>query len=599
LDARGARISLLLASGATMMRRVCSWFLPPLLLTVALSANADATPNAALDRANVSCPRCREEKPKRTDKPAKPGAWLRCLTRRARCLLAAKRGHQATRELKERWRRELQQARFQSRHSADVRAALGQLLAHVYQARKNPSWAQRILMQTLARWPTACAARAQLAQLLIEQGDLDLAGEMLDEKPCPIITADKTRWALLRSRIASLQKDARAAASWLTKARRQLLIYREDHALLAAMAKKRGYLLQPPLSLRAEIGIGYTSNINAGLPTTAPLSTQTGCRRPEMDAAVGTLELQGSVIWPWWRVQPSLAFSFRGQLVDDFETTLARKASNGQLSLRPGLSFELFGLSAELSYLGELYLINSGDLYAAGPLVFFEGHRAEIELSLPANFVLLAGGGRRVYRQRGRNRWEVDGGFGYGRALGRRVHLLLAVAGRYNWAEGEIFESFGMTALGSLRVVLPASLQTKVGLSLGIDRYPNAALTSCDRSTRQMQRTNEIGGQDTQVRVLAELFSPSFGGFSVGAIYRYTYRSTRLEVSFPYQEHRLQLALRMRISWNPTLPHRVAPRGLPLWHGVAKTEGQTASDERIRDLLRQDEAARRGSSCLN
>jgi len=225
-------------------------------------------------------------------------------------------------------------------------------------------------------------------------------------------------------------------------------------------------------------------------------------------------------------------------------------------------------------------VLNRGDRYEGAPLLFYEGHRVDLELEPGGGVTLFAGAGRRIFRRTSRSRWEVDGGAGGSVAPVEWLHLLLALSLRYHEADGDEYNQYGGTVLAVGRVRLPAGLYVRLGLTTGADRYSI--------------------GRDVLVKPSLGLWGPSFSGVRLGASYEYAWRDSTAEVSFSYTEHRALLKMRWTFDLNPWAPRVVEPEDhVPLPYGVGG-EGEAGLDEeRIQDLLRQDEAARRGSSCVN
>ena len=68
---------------------------------------------------------------------------------------------------------------------------------------------------------------------------------------------------------------------------------------------------------------------------------------------------------------------------------------------------------------------------------------------------------------------------------------------------------------------------------------------------------------------------------------------------YDYKEHRVLLGARWSLNLNPFAPREVSPEGhVPLPYGI-EDGGDGFDEDRIQDLLRQDEAARAGSACVD
>jgi hypothetical protein len=155
----------------------------------------------------------------------------------------------------------------------------------------------------------------------------------------------------------------------------------------------------------------------------------------------------------------------------------------------------------------------------------------------------------------------------------------------------------GATGLVVSRINIGWGLVTRLGVTLGLDYYHNSG--------------GELGvlayGSDQQrfdvlAKLSAGLWSPAWMGARLGASYEYSYRdSTADEVDdYDYSEHRLLFKIRWSFDLNPWAPQVVETKGrVALDYGVSEQAGAGLEEERIQDLLRQDEAARRGSSCVD
>jgi hypothetical protein len=83
-------------------------------------------------------------------------------------------------------------------------------------------------------------------------------------------------------------------------------------------------------------------------------------------------------------------------------------------------------------------------------------------------------------------------------------------------------------------------------------------------------------------------------GLKVGLFYEFSHRDSTIQI-YEYVDHRVLAKLQWSFSFDPWLPSAVAaPDHIPIDYGL----GSTALEERIQDLLRQDEAAQRSSSCV-
>ncbi|PIE17799.1 MAG: hypothetical protein CSA65_07825 [Proteobacteria bacterium] len=508
---------------------------------------------------------------------------LRCLRRRARCLQARGRGKEALGELKALRRKKTGSARD---------PALTRLTAQAYLAVRNTFWAQRLLIDALRLRPADCQSRALLAWIQLGQGDVDLTREAIQNAErvgCVARAEDRARWALLRARLASVAGTPVALRAALDRATDAGRVYPEDRALWRSLRRQSLPRYQPPFSLRAELAAGYTSNLNANLPLTSSLASSA--------AGFGSWDLVAAFVYPSQRLRPAIEVGFKGQYTDNVNEALSRDASHLSLNARPGVYLATGHGRYFFGYRGELYWIAAGDRYDDHGLWFFESHRGEVELELSGGTTFFAGFGRRLFRRRGRDRWEVDGGLGHGfRFAAGRLLLLAALSLRHLQSEAAIFDANGGSLLTALTVALPWELSARVGVSASLDYYGDAP---------RVEGGQEVGrgGVDLAIKVNTTLWSPPLvAGIQLGVGYQYSWRRTKLLVSFPYEDHRLALRLRWSLRadpWTPAVAPQPPRRHVPIDYGLGARGRGRLDDERVQDLLRQDEAARRGSSCVN
>ncbi len=489
------------------------------------------------------------------------------------CLIAAEQADRAIARLKERIA------------AQPDRPALKHLLAKAYHAAGNAFWAMRTLQTQIDADPADCDARAWLAWIQLEQGDLDLATETLAAQACPETQADRARWALLLSAIAQAGEDREAEVRLFEEFKNFDQAYPEDGRRYARQLPAYRSDWIEPVHLRAELSLGYTSNVSAGLPT-----TDSGA---DIGSPLLRLDLSGRFVWPLWRsVKPAVELSGKLHTLDDFrysDEVDVRRANYFDGSVRIGLQLFFSDMHAFVGYRGDLFVLNSPDPPSGwgqgAPLPFFEANRIDLELSPGAGVTVFAGGGRRTFRRISRSRDEVDAGLGWSISLLDRLQLLIAVSVRHYRADRSLYDQTGGSGLLVGRVGLPAGLMLRAGLTAGLDHYPNAG------------EAGASSGRDLLVKPSLSLWSPSWAGVRLGLAYEYAWRDSTAEVSFSYTEHRTMLQVRWSFGANPWAPETYEPGGrVPLpWGGG----GSGWDEERIQDLLRQDEAARRGSSCVN
>jgi tetratricopeptide (TPR) repeat protein len=461
------------------------------------------------------------------------------------------------------------------------RTALARLLAATYQAEGNTFWAQRTLNRLIERDPRDCASRAWLAWLYLQQGDLDLAEEVLVGPACPATGPERARWPLLRLLIARARQDPEASRRALAELSVAPALYREDARALARLRRELDPTWRPPFHVRAELSGGATSHASAGLPTTQA--------RTEVGSLLSRLDLFGRISGPAGTgMRPVTELGLRGHYLERFDAEQREAVRSGrylEFFLRPGLVLGSGAWRSAVGYRVDVFVLNQGDAYTDAPQIYHEGHRAEWELETPGGLTVFAGAGRRLFRRRARSRWEVDGGAGWSTAPLGGMRLLMAVSLRRYLAEADAYSHTGGTLLAVSRWQLPGDRYLRVGAILGRDRYQDTAAA--------------LGGRDLLAKSSLQLWAPVRQGVQLGVVHEFTRRASSASVSYSYSEHRGLLKLRLVFDLDPLGPAVVGPQGRIPLPVVGSAAGIGLDEERIRDLLQQDEAARRSSSCAN
>jgi hypothetical protein len=167
-----------------------------------------------------------------------------------------------------------------------------------------------------------------------------------------------------------------------------------------------------------------------------------------------------------------------------------------------------------------------------------------------------------------------------------RLHLLLAASVRYHTANDEEFDQLGGSALGLARLLLGRGFYSRMKLSTGVGYYPNSP--------------PDDGGRDLLIRPSIGFWSPARHGVRLGVTYEFARRDSTADASFSYTEHRGLFQVRWNMNLDPWAPRAVEPPNhIPLDYGIGLDAEPGLEEERIQDLLRQDETARRGSTCMN
>jgi hypothetical protein len=506
---------------------------------------------------------------------------LPCHLKAARCLIEAGKAKQVKDQLRP----------LVGEHPES--AELHLLLARAYLDLGNTVWARRVLYQAArGSLDKDCQVRAWLIWIHLGKAELDLARSLLDEGSCP--GGDSTtaaRWHLLRATLARHRQQPEKAREQVVAARDAADLLPEDQDLLAWLDGYARPGALPPVQLRAEAGVGYTTN---GVMS-SPVDPSSPGITAETKSPVMTLDLLASFEPPWGRrVRPLLEAGLRSLVLFD---SSVKDYTYFNMSLRPGLSL---GRALRLYYRGQLFLLSGDDKYDEGPRTFYETHRGELEWEASSRVSLWAGGGRSIFREKPRTRTELDGGVGL-TLQPWRLRVLTAVSLRGHLAANAAdccdpvgtcsckpYNLFGATVLGS--ATMPAGpLSLRARLVLSLDYLPD--------SKGYFDANNHR--RDLLVKGAAEAWSPSWHGLRAGLSYEVSHRASTASL-YEYTDHRVLGRLRWRIGWDPWAPGVASPpRGhVPLPYGVSGAGGGL-EDERIQDLLRQEDAAQRGSSCID
>ncbi|MFH1464749.1 MAG: tetratricopeptide repeat protein [Pseudomonadota bacterium] len=469
---------------------------------------------------------------------------------------------------------------------------LGMLLAWAYLESGNRVWASRTLLALVDAHPDDARARAWATWVVLEDGDLARARQLLDGAPAQPPGAEAGRLALLRATLGRLQEQPEAALAAVEEASRAPGLLAEDRPMLASLRRDLLGDRGEPWSLRLEASGGGTTNAIESAPQDAG-SGAAGVRAPASPVAALDAVMRYEP-WSGPRLRPLAEARLKGfaPLTDDAE---------GFGYLSGGVRFggeagPADGRRLRLLYSGELMglrgdadedELEAGMSEVEGGLLM-EAHRGELELDLSERVQLFAGSGRRVYRDLVRTRWEWDGGGALVLPLGGGWNLTGVAAGRYQLARHPAWSSWGLTGLARLRVPLPGDWMVLTRAMVLWDDWPRFGEYEPSVEERHdLAFKAEIGP-----------WTRDFDGWRFGLDYAFSHRASSME-SYDYTDHRVLLEARWQRAWNPGLPRAVQPPGLDLpWDWGLDAGGDQGLD-RVQDLLRQEDSARRGSSCAD
>ena len=455
--------------------------------------------------------------------------------------------------------------------------------AKEYEEKGNRVWARRTLTQYLAANEGDCEVRAHLAAMMLRQADYRGAIDVLGREGCPVTSEERTRWLLLEAMAEEQAGNREGAASLLEEAESEPVMYREDRSLFPWLTRRVRPLRTPPLEFRLDLAGGWSSNPLLG----SPLDPQSS--EGDYASAVTEGNLWAKVATPY--AGPARLYA---EGLSRFQYLLSDPASDlsyGGWGVKPGVELAWLDVAVRAAYHFDSLFIAASDPHHEAGHWFFEAHRGEFEVDTSLGLMLFGGGGRRTFSTMGRTRWEIDGGVGGAVSLGKGVSVLGAVTGRRRWATTAAYNLKGGTLLGALNFPLFRNFMFKGSVSGGVDWYPD--------SEGSIAFHSQEARKDIQVRGRLGVWSPFlFSTLKLGATYEPVRRFSTAEL-YDFTDHSVMLVLGWRGAADPWLPALVAAGAdrFPVDYGVTGTGG--LADERLQDLLRQDEEAQRGSSCLD
>jgi tetratricopeptide (TPR) repeat protein len=452
--------------------------------------------------------------------------------------------------------------------------------ADAYLRDANPAWALKVLSEFSRDHPPACEARALWARVQIQQANLDDAEQVLEQSGCEQSEPARVRTLLLLAEIAMLRHDPASLRRRVLAADSLRDRYQEDDQELASLVSRYDPHRLPTLAWNLDLGGGWSSNGLAGAPVDRPAPRDT----------------DGS---------PAVSLRFRARLVAQIAQSL-RPVAEAELGLIQLSATQVRGLSTRqpvgrigallgranprlfVGYTYDLVHLASGSSESPGPGVYSEAHRAEYELEVSDTLMGFGGFGRRRFRESGRTRLEADYGLAKIFALSEPVRLTIGGLGRTYRAQHRVYDQVGATGFLGLVISLPKG-ELHETVSIAGDKYPASEGFWGTSAARW----------DTLVRAGAGWRSPeSSWGLRWALDYEYTSRHSTAP-GYDYDDHRALLHLIWRSDSDRLRVKRIGAQGRIPWryHGNG-TESEGPSRGKIQDRLRQDEAVRRGSSCL-
>lgn len=454
--------------------------------------------------------------------------------------------------------------------------------ADAYLNDKNPFWALKVLSEFMAAHPPACASHALAARIHIQQANLDQAEQLLDTPDCEQTQETKLRSLLLQAQIAELRGDRAAAEARVRQATGLSHRYEEDDDQLRRLVAVYDPYRQPAVSWTLDLAGGGTSHGLAGVPV--DLVTP-----PNLSgSALLAVELRVRALF-------SQQTNFRTFADAELKATqlLAtpnRSLSTRQPTLRVGLMIGRAQPSLVTAYAYDLVHIQGGDAGVAGPGIDSEGHRVEYRLRITPWATAAGSLGGRLFQDSDRTRFESDHGIIANVSLAENVRLMFGASGHVYKAQRRVYDQTGAAGFLGLDVSLQKGFELRETLSLGGDVYP--ASRGFFDPLHHEQR------EDLLMRVGTELWSPETHGLRFGMGYAYTNRNSTAS-DFDYADHRALLHVQWQSDSDQMKTRRITKQGrIPLHYDESDSKLASQPLVEVREILKQDETVRRGSSCL-
>lgn len=453
------------------------------------------------------------------------------------------------------------------------------LLARAYLLEGNHFWAERTLRAALDRQAKDTNFLMWLACVHLRQGDPELARRVLATIPEPSEGPLASRASLLeafRCHLDSRPAEARAA---LDEVGRSATVFPEDRPVWSTLHRRLDPAWLDPITAEFETGAGYTSNAEAGSPTD-PGTSGTGSALADATARSRVAPPLGS------RLTPVLDVEVIGRA---FHERAVREFGSLQAAARAGALFSLGGRRVLVGFRGERLHLNQT------PSLYSEARRGELEIEWPDGVLAFVGAGRRDYRDERRSRDEWDVGFGGPLGAFRGASVVAGVTLRGSDATSPAYDVNGASAAAAARVSLGRGAALRLTGTVVWDDYPHSGGPEGELVFGTGERRRDLLG-----KLSAGVWIPAWRGARAGLECQYSRRDSTADdrpgFNFDYSETRARVLLRWSLASDPWAPRATLPNDhVPLPWGIGP--GESGDDERIIDLLRQDEELRRGSSC--
>jgi len=461
--------------------------------------------------------------------------------------------------------------------------AVSRLLARAYLIDNNRFWALKVLREH-AQKTGDCETLTWIAWLHLQKGELDRAESVLrpnDAKSTGYCMSEDlvaARWNLLLAMLSHFQSDPESARAFLLTAQRNKTIFPGDKQLLRYLNLMADPAWLQPLHFGVEQAVGWDSN--------ALLASANEVRDTDQEIASGLVSNTHEIrvvlpILPF--VSPNL--EYRGRWKEYFEEA-AKDYSLYEMNYRAGLLLGAASPRFGLYYAGQDLLYKGSDKYDDGPRWFYEAHRGEVEIDAAKWLFIFGGAGRRIFRERARTRDEFDGGLTLRVGLPYKLSFTAIGSGRYYDAQIDAYDERGGTLLGAIHIPYYRDGYFRIGGSWSKDKYPD----SWDYFEQGEKRS------DVMQRFFPAVWSPSYHHLRVGATWQYSVRDSTID-QYSYEAHEVLFRASFKWDYNPWEPSTAKTHNhTKLSYGLSYAAQQ---DQHMQDLLRQEDAAQRSSSCVD
>jgi len=455
-------------------------------------------------------------------------------------------------------------------------------LGIAYYRAGNDFWAIRTLDGVVRDVPADCEARAWLGLAYLRRAFPEQALATVRFGGCAGPAAFRLRMIeSLAERAAGRAENADSLLADVSALERG---WAGDVEGLPAVRRRVNPDHVPDVAWTLEFGGGYSSNAVMGAATDEAAAADGGASALAMfDARVRLAPDFGGPVRGVLEIQPRLTWFFADG---------AERLSFLELTGQAGIMIRRTLPRVTLAYRPDWLLLPNGFRGETAPVPYMMGHRGEFEIEVRPEVLIFGGAGTRAFREMVRSRTEVDLGLGGAASPVRNLSLMWAASGRYYDARHDAWDLAGFSAMFAAVMRLPFDMSARASVTLSMDWYYDSAAENGVDPFR-----SDVDRFDYFYRMGFQFWSPSLAGVRFGVSYDFSSRESTAD-SYSYSDHRALLRVRWVGNAAFGRPSAVAMPddvGLMDWG-----DGDGAGiDERVQDMLRQDEQVQRSSSCVN